>query len=43
MALIQFLWLSYDTYGLKERILYTQQNGSFVGDIYEILERWHFI
>ena len=30
MALNQFLWWSYYTYGLKEKILYTQQNGSFV-------------
>ena len=30
MDLNQFMWWSCDTYGLKVRILYTQQNGSFV-------------
>ena len=32
MALNQFLWWPYDTYWLKERILYTEQNHNFVAD-----------
>ena len=30
MELNQLLWSPYDTYGLKVRILYTQQKDSFV-------------
>ena len=38
-------WWLYNTYWLKERTLYVQQNGNFFadGDIYEIFQKLCFI